>query len=52
VALTLENTIVTRNTLTGTPAVAVRGGGLFTNRPVTLTRSLIARNAPDQCFGC
>jgi hypothetical protein len=52
VQLTLEDTSVTRNTLTGSTGIAVRGGGLFTNQPVTLTRSPIARNAPDQCFGC
>jgi hypothetical protein len=52
VTLTLENTIVTRNTLTGSAGITLRGGGLFTNQPVTLTQSLIVHNAPDQCFGC
>jgi hypothetical protein len=52
VTLTLENTVVTHNTLTGSGGIAVRGGGLFTNQPVTLARSPIVRNAPDQCFGC
>jgi hypothetical protein len=52
VTLTLEHSSVTRNSLTGSAGIVVRGGGLFTSEPVTLTRSLIARNAPDQCFGC
>jgi hypothetical protein len=52
VTLTLENSSVTRNSLTGSAGIVVRGGGLFTSEPVTLTRSLVARNAPDQCFGC
>jgi hypothetical protein len=52
VTLTLENTSVTHNSLTGTAGIASRGGGLFTNQPVTLTNSLIAHNAPDQCVGC
>jgi len=30
----------------------VQGGGLFTLFPVTLRNSVIAQNAPDQCYGC
>lgn len=52
VTLTLSNSVVTRNSLTGSAGIALSGGGLFTSEPVTLTRSLIARNAPDQCSGC
>jgi len=52
VQLTLVGTAVTRNSVTGSPGVTVQGGGLFTALPVTLTDSLIARNIPDQCFGC
>jgi hypothetical protein len=29
-----------------------RGGGLFITEPVTLTRTRITGNVPDQCFGC
>jgi hypothetical protein len=29
-----------------------QGGGLYTASPVTLTRTVIAGNKPDQCFGC
>jgi hypothetical protein len=52
VQLTLKHTTVTGNSLNGSPGVTVQGGGLFTTLPVTLTHSLIARNSPDQCFGC
>jgi hypothetical protein len=52
VQLTLDNTTVTHNSLTGSPGITVQGGGLFTTLPVTLRHSVIAGNTPDQCFGC
>jgi hypothetical protein len=54
VQLTLQHTTVTRNTLTGSPAVTLQGGGVYTALPATITlrHSRIARNIPDQCFGC
>jgi hypothetical protein len=52
VQLMLQNSNVTLNTLTGTPAIALQGGGLFTTSPVTLTNTTIERNQPDQCVGC
>lgn len=52
VQLSLDNTTVTRNSLTGSPGITLQGAGLFTTVPVTLTHSLIALNSPDQCFGC
>jgi hypothetical protein len=51
--LTLDNTHVTRNVLTGSAGVSLQGGGLFTpDFAVTLTNSRIEQNVPDQCFGC
>jgi hypothetical protein len=51
--LTLEHTIVARNSLSASPGLAVQGGGVFTpGFALSLTRSLIVHNAPDQCFGC
>jgi len=51
--LTLENTQVTQNLLTGGPAVTLQGGGLFTvGFPVTLDNSIISHNRPDNCAGC
>jgi hypothetical protein len=52
VELTLTDSLITRNTLTASPGLDRQGGGLFTTEPVTRTRTVIARNAPDQCFGC
>jgi hypothetical protein len=50
--LSLQNTIVTRNTLSGGPGITREGAGLYTDvGTVTLTHSLIAKNVPDQCFG-
>ena len=36
----------------GRPRREHPGAGLYTTFPVTLVDSLIARNRPDQCFGC
>jgi hypothetical protein len=49
VELTATDSAITHNALFGAER---RGGGLFTTEPVTLTRTRIAANAPDQCFGC
>jgi hypothetical protein len=52
-SLLLENTAVLGNAVTGSPGLTVQGGGVFTaGFPITQHNSLIARNAPDQCFGC
>ncbi len=50
--LALDHVAVTRNVLTGSPGITLQGGGLFTERPVTLHHTRIALNRPDQCFGC
>ena len=52
IKLTLQDTIVTHNTLRASSGLAVQGGGLFTAFPVTLSGSQIADNSPDQCYGC
>lgn len=52
VQLTLKNTEVTENALSGSPGITLQGGGLFTTSPVTLTNTTIDRNRPDQCVGC
>ncbi len=51
-SLVMSDSAVVGNSLDGAPAVALQGGGLFTAFPVTLTRTLIAGNRPDQCSGC
>jgi hypothetical protein len=50
--LTLQNSNVTANTLSGA-GLTVQGGGIYLqDEPITLTRSLISQNVPDQCIGC
>jgi hypothetical protein len=51
VALTLEDTKVTRNALSGGAGITLQGGGLFASIPVTLIHSRIVKNTPDDCFG-
>ena len=44
---------VTDNRLTGDGGeIGLEGAGIFTDSPITLTGSVVARNHPDQCFGC
>jgi hypothetical protein len=50
--LTLIDSRLMHNTLSGSPGITIQGGGLFTTVPVTLTNTVIAQNVPDQCFGC
>jgi hypothetical protein len=51
--LTLDNTSVTKNVLTGSAGVTLQGGGLFTlGFPIPLGNSTIEKNVPDQCYGC
>jgi hypothetical protein len=51
--LKLLNSGVTGNALSGSPGIALQGGGLYIqNEPLRLTNSVIANNSPDQCFGC
>jgi hypothetical protein len=51
--LTLQNSSVTGNALSGSAGITLQGGGLYVqNQPLTLTRSVVAGNSPDQCVGC
>jgi hypothetical protein len=50
--LSLIDSAVTGNALTASPGIAVQGGGLFANGPLTLKDPVISDNVPDQCFGC
>jgi hypothetical protein len=50
--LTLTDSVIVANKLTASPGIPVQGGGLYTDFPVTLTKTVIAGNKPDQCFGC
>jgi hypothetical protein len=50
--LTLNDTRVIGNTLSASPGLPIKGGGIFTAFPVARNNSQIANNVPDQCFGC
>jgi hypothetical protein len=58
--LSLSHSVVTGNRLTATPGITPQGGGIFTVDlfftgepiPITRTRTIVAGNKPDQCFGC
>jgi hypothetical protein len=53
VQLSLLDTNVADNTLTGDPGVTLQGGGLYTlGFAVTFTNSNLIHNLPDQCYGC
>jgi hypothetical protein len=49
--LTVQDSKITHNTLSGSAGIALQGGGLFTTFPVTLTHSTISSNLPDNCVG-
>jgi hypothetical protein len=49
--LSLIDSAIVDNTLSGDPGITIQGGGLFTTVPVTLKDSTISGNTPDNCFG-
>ena len=49
--LSLIDSAIVDNTLSGGPDITIQGGGLFTTVPVTLKDSTISGNTPDNCFG-
>jgi hypothetical protein len=51
-SLTILDSALIHNTLTGSNGITPQGGGLFTAFPVTLTNTTITNNIPDQCVGC
>jgi hypothetical protein len=50
--LTLIESVIAGNRASASPGITPQGAGLFTSFPVTLTRTVITGNKPDQCFGC
>jgi hypothetical protein len=51
--LSITDSFITGNIVTGSPTTTRRGGGVYTpDAPTALTRTLITHNFPDQCFGC
>ncbi len=51
-ALTLTDSVVNANRLSGSAGVLLNGGGVFTDSGVMRTRTVIAGNKPDDCSGC
>ena len=50
--LTLTDSAVTANRLSGSDGVLLHGGGVFTDSGVVRTRTVIVGNKPDNCSGC
>jgi hypothetical protein len=50
--LELVDSLVSGNTISGSSKVKLQGGGVFSAYPVKRTKTVIAKNTPDQCFGC
>jgi hypothetical protein len=51
--LTLIDSTITHNSVTGSPGIQLHGGGLFNGTSdgatVTATDTVIAQNTPDNC---
>jgi len=50
--LTLTDSVVNANRLSGSPGFLLQGGGVFNQGAFNRTRAVIAGNKPDDCFGC
>jgi hypothetical protein len=50
--LTLTDSVVNGNSLSASTGYVVQGGGVFNVGAITRTRTVIAGNKPDDCFGC
>jgi hypothetical protein len=50
--LTLTDSSISRNSLSGSQGITLGGGGVFTTEPITRTRTSIVDNQPNQCTGC
>lgn len=51
--LTLQDSRITNNVLSGSAGITLSGGGIYTiGFPVTLTNTVVAHNTPDDCQGC
>ena len=50
--MTLTNSVVNANRLSGSPGFLLQGGGVFSPGGIVGSHSVIAGNKPDDCFGC
>jgi hypothetical protein len=52
VDLTVVDSRIVDNELSGSDSLLILGAGLYSDFPVHLRRTTIAGNVPDDCFGC
>lgn len=50
--LSLLDSAILHNSASGSPGIAVAGGGVYSDFPLTVLNTVIAGNTPDQCVGC
>ena len=51
--LTLQESRVSNNVLSGSAGITSFGGGIYTvGFPITLSNTVVSHNAPDDCEGC
>jgi nitrous oxidase accessory protein NosD len=50
--LTVADSLIADNAVSGSPGVTVRGGGVFSSEPFTLARTRLLHNRPEDCAGC
>jgi hypothetical protein len=48
----LVDSVINANRLSASPGFLIGGGGVFTESSIVRTRTVIAGNKPDDCFGC
>jgi hypothetical protein len=51
-ALTVTDSVITANRLSGSAGFLMQGGGVFTTGGISRTHTVVAGNKPDDCFGC
>jgi hypothetical protein len=50
--LTATDSVINANRVSGSAGVVLQGGGVFTTNGIVRTRTVIAGNKPDDCYGC
>jgi hypothetical protein len=50
--ITLTDSVVTANELSGSAGLPLQGGGVYSTNGLVRTHTVIAGNKPDDCFGC
>jgi hypothetical protein len=50
--LTLTDSVVSANRLSGSPGLPLQGGGVYSPNGIAGAHAVIHGNKPDDCFGC